>query len=160
MGTQAVSVLLRWFHLMATIAWIGGMFTNFFIYMPAIRKVLDPPTTGRLMGTVMNRFKVMVYVSMGVFLFTGMISGFIHVSNADYVATENAWNTLISIKVGIFVLMAVLAVYAFEYLAPKVAAIAAKGPSPELARIQKSQMALAATGFILGIIIVTISAAL
>jgi uncharacterized membrane protein len=160
MENHAVSILLKWVHLMATVAWIGAMFTNFFIYLPAIRKVLDPPTAGKLMGIVMNRFKVMVYISMGLFLITGMSSGFIHVTYAELASAENSWNTLLTIKIGIFVLMAILAIYAFEFLAPKVAKIAASGPSPELARIQKSQMALAAMGFILGIIIVAISAAL
>ena len=160
MENDAVTILLRWIHLMATVAWIGGMFANFFIYMPAMRKVLDPSVSGKLMGTVMKRFRIMVYISMGLFLFTGMISGFIHVSSVDAASAENSWNTLLTIKVSVFVVMAVLAIYAFEYLAPKVAETAAKGASPELARIQKRQMALAATGFILGIIIVAISAAL
>jgi len=160
MEYDAVTILLRWIHLMATVAWIGGMFANFFIYMPAIRKVLDPSSSGKLMGTVMKRFRIMVYISMGLLLFTGMISGFIHVSSVDATSAENSWNTLLTIKISVFVVMAVLAIYAFEYLAPKVAETAAKGASPELARIQKRQMALAATGFILGIIIVAISAAL
>ena len=56
--------------------------------------------------------------------------------------------------------MVILAIYAFEVLAPKVANIAAKGPSPELLRIQKSQMSLAMIGFILGIIILALTAAL
>jgi len=160
MENDAVTILLRWIHLMATVAWIGGMFTNFFIYMPAIRKVLDPSTTGKLMGTVMKRFRIMVYISMGLFLITGMISGFIHVTSVDAASVENSWNTLLTIKISVFVVMAVLAIYAFEYLAPKVAETAAKGPSPELARIQKTQMAMATIGFILGIVIVAISAAL
>ena len=31
MENDAVTILLRWIHLMATVAWIGGMFANFFI---------------------------------------------------------------------------------------------------------------------------------
>jgi len=160
MENDAVTILLRWIHLMATVAWIGGMFTNFFIYMPAMRKVLDPSTTGKLMGTVMKRFRIMVYISMGLFLITGMISGFIHVTSVDAASVEKSWNTLLTVKISIFVVMAVLAIYAFEYLAPKVAETTAKGASPELARIQKTQMAMASIGFILGIIIVAISSAL
>lgn len=160
MENLAVSILLKWIHLMATVAWIGGMFTNFFIYLPAMGKVLDPGTSGKLMGAVMSRFKVMVYISMALFLITGMISGYLLNSSSDATALESYWNILFSLKVGVFALMVLLAVYAFEFLAPKVAKTAANGPSPELARLQKSQMILAATGFILGIIIIAISAAL
>lgn len=159
MENYAVTILIKSIHLLATVAWIGGMLTNFFIYMPVIGKVLDPPTTGKLMGAVMKRFKVMVYISMGLFLITGMISGYIH-GGLDPSEVESNWNIIFSIKVGIFAFMVVLAVYAFEFMAPKVAKIAANGPSPELAKIQKSQISLAMIGFVLGIIILVMSAAL
>ena len=66
---------LRWIHLVATVSWIGGMFTNLFIYIPAIGKTLEPPAAGRLMGTVMRRFRIMVYISMAVFLISGILMG-------------------------------------------------------------------------------------
>jgi uncharacterized membrane protein len=160
MESDVLSIVFKWVHLMATVAWIGGMFTNFFIYLPAMSKVLDPPTAGKLMGTVMKRFRIMVYISMSLFLITGMISGYLHSSSGDAAAVESSWNLLVAFKVGVFAIMVFLAIYAFEFLAPKVAKIAAKGPSPELVRIQKSQMILATIGFIMGILIVAISAAL
>ena len=51
---------------MATVAWIGGMFTNFFIYIPAIGKTLDAPLAGKLMAAAMKRFRIMVDISMAV----------------------------------------------------------------------------------------------
>ena len=152
-------IVLKWVHLMATIAWIGGMFTNIFIYMPAMSKALDPPTTGKLMAIVMKRFKVMVYVSMALFLLTGMISATAHFTS-DSIEVSSLWNAILAIKIGVFALMVILAVYAFEFLAPKVAKIAAKGPSPELKGKQKTQMLIAMLGFILGMIMVAVSAAL
>jgi uncharacterized membrane protein len=155
MENYAVSIVIKWIHLMATVAWIGGMFTNFFVYLPVIGKVLDPPTTGKLMGAAMKRFRVLVYVSMGLFLLTGMLRGFM-----SEFPSEALWTILFFIKIGVFVIMVILAIYAFEFLAPKVAKIAAKGPSPELLRIQKSQMSMAMFGLFLGIIILALTAAL
>ncbi len=155
MENYAVSILIKWVHLMATVAWIGGMFTNVFVYLPAIAKVLDPPTTGKLMGAAMKRFRVLVYISMSLFLLTGMLRGL-----TSEFPTENLWTVLFYMKIGVFALMVILAIYAFEILAPKVAKIAADGPSPELLRIQKSQMSLATIGFLLGIIILALTAAL
>ena len=140
---------------MATVAWIGGMFTNFFIYLPVIGKLLDPPTTGKLMGAVMKRFRVLVYISMGLFLLTGILLGL-----TGKLPTEGHWIIIFLIKIGVFAIMVFLAIYAFEILAPKVAKIAANGPSPKLLRIQKSQMSLATIGFIMGIIILALTAAL
>ncbi len=77
MENYAISIVIKWIHLIAAAAWIGGMFTNFFIYMPALGKVLDPPTMGKLMGAVMKRFKVMVYIAITVFILTGILLGFV-----------------------------------------------------------------------------------
>jgi len=155
MENYAVSILIKCVHLMATVAWIGGMFTNVFVYLPAIGKVLDPPTTGKLMGAAMKRFRVLVYISMSLFLLTGMLRGL-----TSEFPTEKLWTILFYMKIGVFALMVILAIYAFEILAPKVAKIAADGPSPELLKIQKSQMSLAMIGFLLGIIILALTAAL
>jgi hypothetical protein len=56
--------------------------------------------------------------------------------------------------------MVVLAVYAFEVLAPRITRLSAKGPSPILGRLQKRQKIVALIGFILGILIIFVSAAL
>lgn len=160
MESAAVSMLLKWIHLMATVAWIGGMFTNFFVYLPALGKVLDPPTMGKLMGAVMKRFRILVYVSMAIFLITGVLLGMAHVGPDHDLASTGGWISLLFLKVGLFVIMVFLAVYAFEILAPRVAEIASKGPSDDLKRMQKSQMIFAMIGFILGIIILAISSAL
>lgn len=160
METGVLAFILRAVHLFATLAWIGGMITNFFIYVPAIRKVLDPAGAGKLMFVVMNRFKIMVYISIGLLLLTGMISSYIHFTSTETIAVTGSWNTLLVIKLSLFALMSILAVYAFEFLAPRVSATAVKGPSPELQRLQKTQMIMALLGFIMGIAIVILSAAL
>ena len=92
---------------------------------------------------------------MSLFLLTGMLRGL----TSEFPA-ENLWTILFYMKIGVFALMVILAIYAFEILAPKVAKIAADGPSPELLKIQKSQMSLAMIGFLLGIIILALTAAL
>ncbi len=160
MENYAVSIIIKWIHLMATVAWIGGMLTNFVVYLPAIRKVLDPPTTGKLMGAVMKRFRLMVYISIGVFFLSGMIMGFVHGGADGIPSAGDNWLFILTMKIVVFTIMVVTAIYAFEFLAPKVAKIAANGPSPELLRIQKSQMLLAMIGFVMGMIILALTAAL
>ena len=157
---MAFTVIIRWIHLLATVAWIGGMFTNFFIYIPSMKKALDPAMTGKLLGTVMKRFRVMAYVSMFVILVTGTVLGLTVSVPDDYSVLSNNRMFIVLCKVVLFVLMAILAVFAFEFLAPRVARLARKGPSPELARKQRSQGILALAGFILGILILVLSAAL
>ncbi len=160
MENDVVTILIKWIHLLATVAWIGGMLTNFFVYHPVISKLLDPPTTGKLMVAVMKRYKGLVYISMGVFLLTGIMLGFIHGGSNALSSSGDSWVFILFIKIVVFTGMVVVAIYAFEILAPKVAKIALSGPSPELRRIQKSQKSFAMAGFIMGIIILVLSAAL
>ena len=70
---------------------------------------------------------------------------------------ESLWPGIDVFKHIIILILIVLVVYAFEGLAPKVAKAAAAGPSPELAGLQKKQMALAFTGFILGMAVLLLT---
>lgn len=160
MENQALELVIGWIHLLATVAWIGGMFANFFIYLPAMGSVLDPPVAGKLMGTVMKRYRVLVYLSMSVLLLTGVFLALSGEGSEGYSVLESNRNVILLVKMILFMLMVALAVYAFEVLAPSVARQAAKGPSPELARKQRSQKGLAMAGFILGILILALSKAL
>ena len=160
MDQISLAVLLKWIHLMATVAWIGGMFTNFFIYIPAIGKTLDAPLAGKLMGAAMKRFRVMVYISMLTFIITGILMGSLHLNYEGAFQSGNLMIAILIFKVPLYVIMVILAILAFEVVTPRVARLAAEGPSPKLLKAQKSQKILAMAGFVLGLIILALSAAL
>lgn len=160
MDTISLSLLLKWIHLMATVAWIGGMFTNFFIYIPAMGKTLDPPVAGKLMGAAMKRFRVMVYTSIVVFAISGILLAYLHLDSAQAVSFKNQVVAILIFKVPLYVIMVILAIFAFEVIAPRVARIAAEGPSQKLLKAQKTQKTLAMAGFVLGVLILAISTAL
>ena len=150
--------MLKWIHLLATVAWIGGMFTNFFIYIPSLGKTLEPPIAGRLMAAVMKRFRILVYISMGVFLVTGILMASLHLDSGAMQSARNQMVTILIFKVPLYILMVILAIAAFEFVAPRVARLAAEGPSPRLQRAQRTQKILAMAGFVLGVLILAFSA--
>ena len=158
--TASLPVLLKWIHLMATVAWIGGMFTNFFIYIPSIGKTLEPPVAGKLMAAVMKRFRIMVYVSMAVFLLTGITMASLRLDSGEFFSSRNELMAILIIKVPLYIIMVILAIVAFEIVAPRVARLAAEGPSPRLQKAQRSQKILALTGFLLGVLVLALSAML
>jgi len=153
-------LLLKWIHLMATVAWIGGMFTNVLIYIPSIGKTLEPMLAGKLMAAVMKRFRILVYISMTVFLISGIMMGSLHLDSGSLVSSKNLMVVVLIFKVPLYILMVILAILAFEVIAPRVARIAADGPSPRLQRAQRSQKILAMTGFLLGMLVLALSAVL
>ena len=149
---------LDFLHLMATIAWIGGMFFNFLVVMPTVQKVLDPPTLGKFLGAMFKRVRIVVYVSLLILFVTGIpmkIASEYYVSIINF---DNTWETVGFIKHVFVALLAMLAIFNFEILTPKVAKLAANGPSPELAAIKKKQMKMGAVSFLFGITIIFLSA--
>jgi len=153
-------IILKWIHLVATVTWIGGMFTNLFIYIPAIGKTLEPPAAGKLMGTIMKRFRVMVYISMAVFLISGILLGSLDLNSGESISSRNELVVILIVKIPLYILMLILAIVSFEVVSPRAARIAAEGPSARLQKVQKSQKIMAFTGFLLGLIILALSAAL
>jgi uncharacterized membrane protein len=160
MEISTISVLVKWIHLIAAAAWIGGMFTNLFIYLPVIRKTLDPPTTGKLMGAVMKRFRIMVYFMISIFIVSGIAMVALRGQTSGPLRVGDSWFLYFFGKMLLFAILVFLAVYAFEILAPRAAKLAGEGSSPRLQRLQKRQGFLAMAGFILGIIILLVSASL
>jgi len=58
---------------------------------------------------------------------------------------------------GVITTMIFVSVYISESIVPKIAKIAAKGPSPEVGKLQKKQMSLGMFNFILSLIILLLS---
>jgi uncharacterized membrane protein len=153
-------ILIKWIHLLAAVAWIGTMFANFFIYLPAISRQLDPPAAGKITGNVMKRIRVLVYICISLFVLSGVFLVALHGSNVGPIRVGDPWFLYFFAKMLVFLIMVVLAVYAFEVLAPRIVRLSAKGPSLKLGRLQKRQKIVALIGFVLGILIIFVSAAL
>ncbi len=150
--------ILNWLHLLAVVVWIGAMSTNMLVLMPAAKAALPPPAMGQLLGAIMKRFRVLAYTCMAVLVVTGIL---MMVQNAGYngfMKFDNAWTIVLLVKHIVVAALIILGIYSFEILAPKVGKLAAKGPSPELARMQATQMNLAKLGFVLGLLILLFTA--
>ena len=153
----SLPILLKWIHLIATVAWIGGLFTNFFIYIPSIGKTLEPKLAGKLMATVMKRFRILIYISMAAFLISGIMMASLHLDSGAIVSSRNQLVTVLIFKVPLYILMVILAIIAFEIVAPRVARIAGDGPSPRLKRALRTQKIMAMIGFLLGLLVLALS---
>jgi uncharacterized membrane protein len=154
--TVALSIL-NFLHLLATVTWIGAMATNILVMLPSAREVLEPAVIGRFIGAVMKRFRRIVYGSIITLVLCGIP---LTLLNENYVGLgqfDNGFSQVILIKHLFVTALVLLAIYSFEVLAPKVAKLAAKGPSPELLKAQKLQLRLASTGFALGLIILLLT---
>lgn len=152
-----VKTLIDWLHIMATVTWIGGMFTNFIILRPAMAKALSPAEVGKLMGPLMKRFKIMVYISIVVLGVTGIPLKIINPNYISIINFENSWEIVSFIKHICYGILVLFALYTFEVLSPKMGKLAAKGTSPELKILQKKQAAFGGLAFLTAIVILVLS---
>lgn len=148
---QILLGILNWLHLTATVLWFGAMTTNTLVVVPSAGAALEPPAVGKLMSTIMKKFRPLIYVSILILLTTGVI--ITSIMNPAFIDLATEWGIVTMIK-HVFIAIAVIAtLYSFEVLAPKVARVAAQGPSPELAQLQKLQMNVAKVGLVMAMVI-------
>lgn len=155
--TQIILAISNSVHLLATVIWIGGIMTFGLVISPSAQETLLPPMIGKLFGSVMKRFRPLVYFSILAFLFSGIAMTYLNENYTGFFDLSTSWAVVSVIKhvaVGVFV---VLAIYNFEVFSPKVNAIAAKGPSPELQRMQTLQQRLAKIGLSIAVVILLLT---
>jgi uncharacterized membrane protein len=154
----AILSAVNWLHLVATVVWIGGIVTNLIVVSPSAKESLEPPVMGRFMGSFIKRFRCLVYFSMGVLVVTGVIMMLLNDQYLGIFNFGNLWTLVVVVKHILVVILIILAIYIFQILFPRMGQLGAKGPSPELAKLQKLQGQLAVTTVIIGLVILVFTA--
>lgn len=157
MDNVFIKTLIDWLHIMATIVWIGGMFTNMVIMRPVMMKTLAPPDAAKFMGALMKRFRIVVYASIVLLGVTGIPLKIINENYVSIINFENNWEIVSFIKHVCYGILVILAVYSFDFLSPRAAKLAAAGPSNALQALQKKQMATGALALFLAVTILVLS---
>jgi len=152
-----VKAFIDWLHIMATVAWIGGLFTNIFILRPSVFKALSPAIAVKFMGIVMKRFRIMVYTSIVILGVTGIPLKIINENYINIINFENNWEIISFIKHICFGILVIMAVYSFEIITPKMMKMNSNGPSPELTQLQMKQTILGGISFLTAIAILILS---
>jgi copper resistance protein D len=73
----AMSLLLRWLHLVAAITWIGGMLFVALVLVPVTRRE-DPALRARLFHAVGVRFRTIGWIAVGLLVATGLGNVWLH----------------------------------------------------------------------------------
>ena len=64
--------IINFFHLLATVVWIGGMFYMDLILMPSIAKI-DPGESSKLMGMIAKKFTITAWSAIIILIITGIL---------------------------------------------------------------------------------------
>lgn len=103
-GSDAFLVVVRWIHLVASAAWVGGGIFYLFVLRPALRR---SPEAGRKINEVTAaEFRVLVDTCIFVILATGIILTF---NRLNIGVTGPSYGIVLGIKVALSVWMFILA---------------------------------------------------
>ena len=146
-------LVVRWIHLIASAAWVGGSLFYIFVLRPALRK--SPTESGRLINaSVANDFRVLVDTSIFVLLATGVILTFNRLTPG---VVGVPYATTLGLKIALAVWMFVLA--RGRRRRSELLDMYREPSSPASTRLQKALRAISGynTILILGIVVFLLS---
>jgi len=151
-----VSTIVNFFHLLATVTWIGGMIYGYFVLTPSLAAI-DPPQRGRLMGATAIRFSKLAWGSVIVLL----ITGFLRTPPGMLFSPSSTYGVTLLVKHLAVLAMIVIGLVITFSVAPRMESLApgpGEKPSPGFFQVQKRLELLALVNVILGLIVLLLAA--
>lgn len=116
--------LSLFFHILATVVWIGGLLITVILVYPEIKRVLsEQPALYRLLSRLRQRFAPISNLSLAVLIATGLFQMSLDPYYEGFLTFENDWSKIMLVKHGLILVMAGLGLW-IQY-----------GVTPELERV-------------------------
>ena len=151
--TWALSIAY-WFHMLATVIWIGGLATLSLLVLPAARKTLNTQSYADLLVVITKRLDPLAWFSVVVLLASGMFQMSANQNYEGFLSIGNLWAGAILFKHLLFALMVLISGYVTWGLMPALrrAAIlqAQEKETPEIEKLQRREISLMQINLILG----------
>jgi copper resistance protein D len=113
-------VLLVWLHLLAAIAWIGGMLFLSVVLVPVLKREPFASQKAILFRTTAWRFRAVVWGAIAVLLLTGPL--LLHERGIP-IADPSGWPKILATKLGLVAILLLLTLIHDLLLGPRVARI-------------------------------------
>ncbi|MFQ5949288.1 MAG: DUF4149 domain-containing protein [Nitrospiria bacterium] len=88
-------ILVMWIHLVAAIAWIGGMLFSLFVLKPVLKRIDAPFQGNQLLTRLEGRFRIVRWTSLIALLVTGFFS-LLHEGGSARL--ESSWGAVLMVK--------------------------------------------------------------
>lgn len=115
-----------WLHMLATVAWLGGLSAMVLLVLPAIQRSLTAESTSAFLNQLQNRLNRLGWISLTILAATGMFQMSSHPQYQGFLAIENNWATAIFIKHVVISLMVLITAYLTWGLLPALNRLALK----------------------------------
>jgi uncharacterized membrane protein len=151
-------------HLLATVAWIGGLVTLALVVQPVLnRTVTAARERARLLEAILKRFQPIANLSLAILILTGMVQTFTSRFYKGFLRLDNAWTQAIFFKHLAVLGMIIVAGYITFSVQPSLkrnALLIANDLADEqqIARVQRQQARLTRINLVLSILVLLFTA--
>jgi uncharacterized membrane protein len=155
--------ILFWLHMLATVAWVGGLVAMSLIVLPAARRTLSGDSLAAFLGQVSKRLQQVGWLSLFVLVATGMFQMSASPKYQGFLAITSPWAVAILLKHLVIGLMILASAYQTWGLMPSMQRLAllqahGKGNPDELTRLQKREDWLVQANLYISILVLLLTA--
>jgi len=154
--------LAFWLHLLATVAWIGGLVALAILVLPAARKSLEPETYARFLEQLQRRLDPLGWLSLAVLLATGLFQMSANPNYAGFLSISNRWAASMLLKHILFIGMIGVSAYLTWGILPalrRIALMRVKGMDAQAAeKLLNRETQLLRINLVLGVLILGLTA--
>lgn len=153
--------LTFWFHLLATVTWVGSLAATSFLVLPSATRTLKPADQLALIAAMQSRLEPVAWFSLSLLVATGLFQMSVNVHYNGFLSTSNQWSISILIKhILVVIMITVTAVQTWEVLpAIRRALMKREKANPEeLEKLHRREIALLRANLILAVFILLATA--
>ena len=150
---QILDLLIRWLHVTAAVAWIGGNLILAMVIVPYFKRSVAPVERIRILTRIGKRFEPIVWGCVMVLFFTGLFNVFSAIGG-DIEAIKLFMRTL-GIKLILFFILVILTVIHGFFMGPRLSkAVEALDPETQDLpdEIDKMRRSMALVSSLMGIV--------
>lgn len=111
-------ILAYWFHMAATVIWIGGLFFQNVILSPSNTRRLQDDANSEWLERRWLRFQPLIWLSLAVLTGSGLMQMVVNPHYGGVLSLVNRWSLAIFIKHGLVIVMALLTGYQSWFTQP------------------------------------------
>jgi uncharacterized membrane protein len=154
--------LAFWLHMLATVAWIGGLVAVVVLVLPVSRKNLEPEAYARFLGQLQRRLDPVGWMSLVVLLATGLFQMSANPNYEGFLSISNRWSVSMLLKHILFIGMIGVSAYMTWGILPalrRVALLQTKETNVnEAQQLQNREALLLRVNLGLGVLILALTA--
>lgn len=162
--SQAALAISLFFHILATVVWIGGILLITFLVIPQVNHVLEDQTTlHQILLRIRGRFAQVSNLALVVLIVTGLLQMTADPNYDGLLQLDNQWSRVLLLKHMLIVIMAILGLSLQLSVAPALERVSlllqhGKNRDSEWERLRRKERRLTVMIALLAILILATSA--